>query len=373
VTLTRPTRHLLLILAIASLVCIHAGNAAPALISYQGQLTGSGGLPVPNGVYDVDFALFEDSVGGVALWTESAVVTTSSGLFSHLMGSVIPIPSSTWLDREAVFLELTVDGLPQEPRSHIAAVPFAEVAGNLEIRDDTGLVIGRTLSDDGAGLLLNRASGDTGIVLMGGLSGDGAVVLPEASISASETLDEAGLTLSTNSQSVELMTMEMVDLVTIDIEIPTDGYIVLDGKCYVVLEGTTGPNTAVIQIDEYEGGTTQFPYYTVAGLGGYVNSSKNYFPVHVTRVYYADSGQYTFRMEGRASYAPPAKAVTWDHVLRAVFLPTGYGFTSKVTTDPGDHPHPRLLDVVDPLRPDAGERYYELDMRDLEKKSSSQN
>ena len=344
-------------------------SGTPTLISYQGRLLGSDGLPVSDGLHEVSFGLYADSVSGGPLWAESAVVQTSSGLFSHLLGSVTPIPSGLWLDREAVFLELIIGSLPQTPRSRISAVPYAAVAGNLELMGDSGFTVIRTDGFLGGNLILNTPSGDTGVVLHGGFTGDSSVVLPDSSINAMEILNEAGFTASINSSSVELRTTTMTDLAVIGIEPPTDGYVILDGKCYVELSGTTGPNVALIQIDAEEGGPTEFPYYTLAGLSGYANTGSNYFPVYVTRMYWVEAGQHEFRMEGRASYPAPAKATTWDHVLRATFLPTGYGYTSKVTSDPGDHPYPRLLDVVDPMNPDSDVQYYEIDLRYYEQRS----
>ncbi len=352
------------------LASVPAVSGPLTLISYQGRLMGNDGLPVSNGSHEVSFGLYADSLSGGPLWAESALVQTSSGLFSHLLGSVNPIPTELWLGRDAIFLELIIGSQPQSPRNRISAVPYAAVAGNLELEGDSGFTVLRTDGAFGGSLNLNTLLGDTGIVLHGGFTGDSAVVLPDSSVNSSETLDEAGFTYSVNSSSVELRTNEMTDLVVIGIEPPTDGYVILDGKCYVELYGTTGPNVALVQIDYQEGGPTEFPYYTLAGLSGYANSGSNYFPVYVTRAYWIEAGeQYEFRMEGRASYPAPAKATTWDHILRATFLPTGYGYTSKITSDPGDHPSPRLLDVFDPMNPDSDVKYYEIDLRYYEQRS----
>jgi hypothetical protein len=360
----------LLLVILILIISVITVSATPSLISYQGRLLGSDGLPVFDGSHEVSFGLYSDSTSGNPLWAESAMVITSSGLFSHLLGSITPIPSGLWLDREAVFLELAIEGIPQTPRSRISAVPYAAVAGNLELVGDSGATVIRTDGTLGGSLNLSTLVGDTGIVLHGGYTGDSAVILPDSSINADETLDEAGFTASINSYSMDLQTVEMIDLAVVRIEPPTDGYVILDGKCYVELSGTTGPNVALIQIDDEEGGSTEFPYYTLAGMSGYANSGSNYFPVYVTRIYWVEAAvQYEFRMEGRANYPAPAKATTWDHVLRATFLPTGYGYTSKVTTDPGDHPSPRLLNVVDPMNPDSGVKYYEIDLRYYEQRS----
>ena len=152
---------------------------------------------------------------------------------------------------------------------------------------------------------------------------------------------------------------------------PTRGFqpTKLEGKCYVQLSGTTGPNIALVQIDEEEGGGSQFPYYTLAGLGGYVNSNESYFPVYVTRVYWKQQGIHYFRMEGRANHAPPAQARSWDHVLTATYYPTSYGVVSKVSTSPDGHPNAVPLDITDPQDPTGRSRFYQMDLRYFEQQA----
>ncbi|HOZ09087.1 MAG TPA: hypothetical protein PKW75_12455, partial [candidate division Zixibacteria bacterium] len=121
----------------------------------------------------------------------------------------------------------------------------------------------------------------------------------------------------------------------VEITIPYDGLIVLYGKCYAVLSGTTGPNGAQVQIDAVEGGLPIFPYYTQAGLSGFVNTGANYFPAVVTRTYYKEAGTYEFRLEAKATQPSPALAQTWDHVLTALYFPTAYGYTTVSTKTAG--------------------------------------
>lgn len=341
------------------------GSAAPELINYQGRLTNVAEQPVPDGDHQIAFVLYTDSTDGTPVWAEAAIISTNDGLFSHLLGSVTPLPGDIWLDRNELWLELVVAGEAISPRTRMVSAPYAAVAGNLELRDDTTRLMYTQIDDSGmAQLVIRRPESDSlDLVLSGGLYGDSAVILPDSSISRSEILDEPGMALGLNVNTVELVDMEMTDMVTVNIEIPTDGYIVLDGKCYVVLKGTTGPNVALVQIDEEEGGSSQFPYYTLAGLDGYVTSGESFFPIYVTRTYYREAGQYTFRMEGRASYPPPAEARSWDHVLKATFIPSEYGFVGKVTTDPRDHSSPSRLSLPNRWEFDEPGPYYEVDLR----------
>jgi hypothetical protein len=64
----------------------------PQLVSYQGKLTDSLGVPVPNGNYSTRFALYTQASGGSPHWQETQNVATEDGLFAVLLGSVTPIP-----------------------------------------------------------------------------------------------------------------------------------------------------------------------------------------------------------------------------------------------------------------------------------------
>ncbi len=302
-----------LILVVVFIAVSHGIAAASSLVSYQGRLTDSLGYPVPDSAYAVVFAVYADSVGGTPLWQESDTVETHSGLFEHLLGSGTAFQQALFRDNDHLFLQVTVDGGMVAPRTQLAEVPYALVAR--------------------------------------------------------EARNEPGIAVSINTSVVPLSTGSMTDLVTVDITIPTDGYIVLHGKCYLLLSGTTGPNTAVVQIDENEGGGTSFPYYTIAGLGGYVNTQTSYFPVYVTRVYYKAAGTYTFRMEGNASHALPAEARSWDHVLTAIFYPTSYEGVKALTTHPVDFPGTVPLRFDDSAVSGRTGTYYEIDLRYYEQQS----
>jgi hypothetical protein len=364
--------------------------AMPDLVHYQGRLTDSQANPLSDNDYLVVFALYTDSLAGNRLWQEEATIHTQSGLFSHTLGSGVSLPPGLFAENDALFLELTVEGEAISPRTRLVSQPYALAAGALSVDwdpgspamrtttdgqalivyDSTGQVSARLEGNDGAGkLILADARGSRSIEMRTDLTGDACVVLPDSSIDDEELLNEPGIAASTHSIGVTLVTGVMTDLVTVDINIPTAGYIVLYGKCYLQLSGTTGSNTALIQIDENEGGGSQFPYFQQAGLAGYVNTETNYFPVFVTRIYYKDAGGYTFRLEGRANNQPPALAQSWDHVLTAVFYPTSYEGVKAIVSDPAGFadPVPITFDPdTAPLREGTG---YEVDLRELERKA----
>jgi hypothetical protein len=344
-----------------------AAAAVPLLINYQGRLTVPSGSPVPDAEHSFTFSLYSDSAGGSAVWTETRTLPTTSGLFTHLLGSVTALNPVLFLDGRAMFLEVTADGEVITPRTRLASTPFAVTAANLDTRDSLGRKALRT-SPERHELAVYDSLGKVAITLRGG-TGDSAVVIPGSSVNAREILDEPGIAEMFDFTLVSLGTGDMTDMAVIDITIPANGYIVLHGKCYVLLSGTTGPNTADIQIDKDEGGDALFPYYTRVGLSGYVNTGFNYFPIYVTRIYYEQAGTYTFRMEGRANYPLPAEVKSWDHILTAVYYATGYNGVGYFSAQPIDHPGASPVIINDPLSPERNGTYYRIDLRRLERQS----
>ncbi|MEW6412110.1 MAG: hypothetical protein AB1483_06490 [Candidatus Zixiibacteriota bacterium] len=339
--------------------------AIQPLISYQGRITGPDGTPVNDGEYSAIFRIYADSVGGQPIWTEAATVTAVSGLFEHRLGSTTEFPAGMFTDNENLFLETEIDGAVAAPRSRLLATPFALAAGGLNVSDTSGRQMIVTSSDQRK-LAIVDTSGTERIVLRDA-DGDGAVVLPGSSISATELASEPGIAGSVNIYLMTLTTGSMTDLATVTITTPDKGYIVLYGKCYIMLSGTVGPNTAIVQIDENEGGGTQYPYFTVAGLSGYVNTGVNYFPAFVSRVYYKSAGTYTFRLEGRANNDLPATARTWDHVLTAVYFPTSYWGVGAVLPDASWIPGAVPIEPTGDSGFRSDELNYEVDLRQLER------
>ncbi len=337
------------------------------LISYQGVLTNNSGAPANDSTYSVKFSIFTDSTAGQLLWSETAPVSTQDGLFVHLLGSITPLTDFIFQNYDAIFLELSIGGLAALPRQRMASIGFSVSSGNLKMKDLNNRLAAITNPNQHSLSILDT-TGTEIIKLSGTDTSNQSVQLPESAIDNSEILDEPGLAAELSIDQVALFTGEMTDMVTIEITTPAEGYILLHGKCYLLLSGTTGPNNAFVQIDDDEGGPSEFPYYTIAGLGGYANTGTSYFPIYVTRIFFADAGTYTFRMEGRASFPPPAEAKSWDHYLTAVYYPTAYSAVKSLVTSPSGFVDAGRVTVLN--RNDTKENgiYYEADIRNLEKK-----
>ncbi|MEE8404518.1 MAG: hypothetical protein V3S17_03915 [candidate division Zixibacteria bacterium] len=348
-----------------SLVAVASESDASQLISYQGFLEDSLGSPVADSIYELSFELYTDSTAGQRLWLETSQVVTAKGVFVHLLGSINAINDDYFQNYDRLYLQLVISGEPALPRTELVASPFAFSAYNLKTIDNRDSLAIATNSEEHS-LSFYDSLGNETIRLSGIDSANESVRLPESAIDYHEILDEPGLTAAINIDQVALFTDAMTDLVTVDITTPADGFILLHGKCYLLLSGTTGPNNALIQIDEDEAGPSEFPYYTIAGLGGYANTATSYFPVYVTRIFFKPAGSYTFRMEGRASFSPPAEAKSWDHILTAVYYPTAYsGVKSLMSTLPLAV---EGLPVRINNRTDITENgtYFEVDLRDLQ-------
>jgi hypothetical protein len=104
------------------------------MLSYQGKLTDTLGVPVNDTTYQVTFRLYTVPTGGASFWNETQTVRTRGGLFSALLGSVTPIDSVP--SAGAVYLGMTVSGGPElAPRIRIGSSAFAYLSGRAASAD----------------------------------------------------------------------------------------------------------------------------------------------------------------------------------------------------------------------------------------------
>jgi len=98
--------------------------AVPSTVNYQGYLTDTSGSPVNNNAVSVTFLLYDVSVGGVAVWSETQVVDVSKGLFNVKLGGVTPF--SVGLFDVPMWLGIQVDtDAEMSPRSTLNSVGYA--------------------------------------------------------------------------------------------------------------------------------------------------------------------------------------------------------------------------------------------------------
>jgi len=107
---------------------IAATAAYPPFINYQGRLTDAEGNPVPDGIYNLTFTIWDAYTDGNPLWTSDPMpINVEEGLFNVVLGeigSVVFIPAA---DR---FLGIKIGDDPEmSPRTWLVTVPYAYYAG----------------------------------------------------------------------------------------------------------------------------------------------------------------------------------------------------------------------------------------------------
>ena len=114
-------RHLLLVAGCSA--------ALTPQVSYQGRLTDDTGNPL-NGTYQLDFALYHQSSGGTAIYSETDSVAVTDGLFDTVVGPGSAVAGLTPEDlAQPLWLEVTVsNGTITEtltPRQRLYGSPYA--------------------------------------------------------------------------------------------------------------------------------------------------------------------------------------------------------------------------------------------------------
>ena len=107
------TLVLLGILIISNVVRAVAAPAAPTapsrLLTYQGHLLDTAGLPVADGAYPMAFSLWDAATDGAQLWgPEAHTVTVTDGYFALLLGAEMPLDAAHLHDDAC--LEIAVGG-----------------------------------------------------------------------------------------------------------------------------------------------------------------------------------------------------------------------------------------------------------------------
>ena len=115
-----------------AVLILAAATAVPQVahqFSYQGYLTGSDGNPVPDGIHQFVFELYEDIGSTTPLWRDTMSLSVSGGQFDALLGSENPLPLGLFSGPSAVhYLEVTVDGEVLSPRTFIGGQPYSGIS-----------------------------------------------------------------------------------------------------------------------------------------------------------------------------------------------------------------------------------------------------
>ncbi len=122
-----------LLLGIVLIFCSAVWADIPKQINFQGILEDSLGNPYPDGNYSITFRIYNAASGGNILWQEGQLIAISGGLFTHILGSAIPIPDSVF-NNSLRWLGIQVAGNPEiTPRTQLISAPYSFQA----LRSDT--------------------------------------------------------------------------------------------------------------------------------------------------------------------------------------------------------------------------------------------
>jgi hypothetical protein len=80
-----------------------------------------------DGIYAISLSLYQQPVGGTALYTEDQTVAIERGTTNVLLGSVVPVDNQVFAT-PSLWLGVTVDGTELLPRMQLVAVPYARLA-----------------------------------------------------------------------------------------------------------------------------------------------------------------------------------------------------------------------------------------------------
>ncbi|HEY1100985.1 MAG TPA: hypothetical protein VGF99_18750 [Myxococcota bacterium] len=121
-----------LITALA-LVAAAPALAIPDVVSWSARVDNDAGAF--DGTVSVTFTLFDAAEAGTSLWSESAAsAEVVDGDLVHELGSIEPLDDAL-LDRDNLFLQITMNGDVLSPRSALRAVPYAMRAHDAEVAE----------------------------------------------------------------------------------------------------------------------------------------------------------------------------------------------------------------------------------------------
>jgi hypothetical protein len=110
-----------------------AWSEVPKLFSYSGKLTDKTSTIVPDGDYDMVFALYTAATGGTAIWTENhdsptTLIHVAAGAFNVILGGITTLPtfsSNYYLEMKFKKNTDPVSAYETFPRQQIVSVPYA--------------------------------------------------------------------------------------------------------------------------------------------------------------------------------------------------------------------------------------------------------
>ena len=120
------------------LVPLIVWGQVPQRINFQGYLTDPDGIQVPDGDYNIVFAIYDVPTDGTALWSEAQTVVVINGIYNVQIGVTTdtnPFPNDLFQDDRYLGVTIAPDSDEMMPRQLLTSTPFAmraEVADKVE-------------------------------------------------------------------------------------------------------------------------------------------------------------------------------------------------------------------------------------------------
>lgn len=113
-----------------AVLCFFAIGLHAQKISIQSTLKDITGKAIPDGDVNVTFRLYHQLSGGSHVWEESTTVTVVGGIYSHKLGSIVPLNAGNF--GNTLFLGVTVSGGQElAPRTELTSAPYAVSVSSL--------------------------------------------------------------------------------------------------------------------------------------------------------------------------------------------------------------------------------------------------
>lgn len=224
--------------------------SAPNILSYQGRILNSNGVPVADTTASISFAFYTAASGGTCLWSNSSdtcatttarTVTLTDGLFSENLGDTaagVPyaaINDSVFADNAAVYLEIIVNTETLTPRKQIVAAPYAMNSDTLDGFNTTQvggttaavpvltsegrlIVTGETTgsSVDNGSVYINAATTSTPLDTLFGIALSGSQVFRVNAVGNTEIEGTLNITTGTLSSTADLELSTAGDLIYVN-------------------------------------------------------------------------------------------------------------------------------------------------------------
>ncbi|HEX7319309.1 MAG TPA: hypothetical protein VF399_02990 [bacterium] len=95
------------------------------ILSYQGYVTDSLGVPVNNDSLVTTFAIYDSLTGGHLLWVETQNIDIKHGIFHAILGLVSSLPDTLFQKGTTYGLQMTIDGQSLATRTRVNSVSYA--------------------------------------------------------------------------------------------------------------------------------------------------------------------------------------------------------------------------------------------------------